>query len=103
MNLENDLERALRRKDAPAGFADRVMQRIDRDRGEVPAAKRPTWWRAAAASFTLAALLGGYATHRVVEHRRGERAKEQVLTAMRIAGEKVRYAQQEVRGIGSAE
>jgi hypothetical protein len=26
-----------------------------------------------------------------------------VLTAMRIAGEKVRYAQQEVRGIGSAE
>lgn len=101
MNLENDLERALGRKDAPAGFADRVMQRIER--GESPAAKRPTWWRAAAASFTLAAMLGGYATHRVVEHRRGERAKEQVLTAMRIAGEKVRYAQQEVRGIGSAE
>ena len=49
------------------------------------------------------ARLGGYATHRVVEHRRGERAKEQVLTAMRIAGEKVRYAQQEVRAIGTAE
>ena len=63
----------------------------------------PAWWRAAAASVTLAVLLGGYATHRVVEHRRGERAKEQVLTAMRIAGEKVRYAQQEVRGIGTAE
>jgi hypothetical protein len=105
MNLENDLERALGRKDAPAGFADRVMQRVDVEgaRGESPAAMRPTWWRAAAASFTLAAMLGGYATHRVVEHRRGERAKEQVLTAMRIAGEKVRYAQQEVRGIGSAE
>jgi hypothetical protein len=61
------------------------------------------WWRAAAASLTLAAILGGYATHRVAEHRRGERAKEQVLTAMRIAGEKVRYAQQEVRGIGTPE
>jgi hypothetical protein len=97
MNLDNDLKRALRRQGPPAGFAERVMQRIER--GEAP--KRPTWWRAAAASFTLAAMLGGYATHRVAEHRRGERAKEQVLTAMRIAGEKMRYAQQEVRGIGS--
>jgi hypothetical protein len=99
MTLENDLKRALRRQAPPSGFAGRVMQRIEE--GEKP--KRPVWWRAAAASVTLAVLLGGYATHRVVEHRRGERAKEQVLTAMRIAGEKVRYAQQEVRGIGSAE
>ena len=65
--------------------------------------RQPIWWRAAAASVTLAAILGGYATHEVAEHRRGERAREQVLTAMRIAGEKVRYAQQEVRGIGTNE
>ena len=122
MNLDNDLKRALRRQAPAPGFAGRVMQRID---GEVPRSSfssseflgenppeeprgtrgtpRNTWWRTAAASVTLAAILGGYATHRVVEHRRGERAKEQVLTAMRIAGEKVRYAQQEVRGIGTAE
>jgi hypothetical protein len=105
MNLENDLKRALRRQAPAPGFAGRVMQRLE----EVPRGtrgtprNRPVWWRAAAASVTLAAILGGYATHRVVEHRRGERAKEQVLTAMRIAGEKVRYAQQEVRGIGTAE
>jgi hypothetical protein len=97
MNLDDDLKRALRRQAPPPGFAERVMQHIER--AETP--QRPTWWRTAAASVTLAAMLGGYATHRVVEHRRGERAKEQVLTAMRIAGEKVRYAQQEVRGIGS--
>jgi hypothetical protein len=125
MTLENDLKRALRRQAPPAGFAGRVMQRIESEvprsssgsseflgenspeehRGTPrhPRNSRPVWWRAAAASVTLAVLLGGYATHRVVEHRRGERAKEQVLTAMRIAGEKVRYAQQEVRGIGSAE
>jgi hypothetical protein len=125
MTLENDLKRALRRQAPPSGFASRVMQRIDSEvprsdsgsseflgesspeelrgtRGN-PRNSRPVWWRAAAASVTLAVLLGGYATHRVVEHRRGERAKEQVLTAMRIAGEKVRYAQQEVRGIGTAE
>jgi hypothetical protein len=102
MTLENDLKRALRRQAPAPGFAGRVMQHIEEaEHAEKP--KRPVWWRAAAASVTLAALLGGYATHRVVEHRRGERAKEQVLTAMRIAGEKVRYAQQEVRGIGTAE
>lgn len=99
MSLENDLRRALRRESPAPGFAGRVMTRIER--GEAVPRRRPVWWRAAAASVTLAALLGGYATHKVVEHRRGERAKEQLLTAMRIAGEKVRIAQDEVRAIGS--
>lgn len=104
MTLENDLKHALRRQAPAPGFAERVMQRLEEQSGnEAAKPKRPAWWRAAAASVTLAVLLGGYATHRVVEQRRGERAKEQVLTAMRIAGEKVRYAQQEVRGIGTAE
>ena len=98
MNLENDLKRALRRESPPAGFARRVMERIERIE---PERKRPVWWRAAAASVALAAVLGGYATHRVVEQRRGEAAKEQVLEAMRIASEKVRYAQEEARSIGS--
>ncbi|MFP5247440.1 MAG: hypothetical protein ACLGH0_12165 [Thermoanaerobaculia bacterium] len=96
MNLENDLRRALRRESPAPGFAGRVLDRIER----AETRRRPVWWRAAAASVTLAVLLGGYATHRVAEQRRGERAKEQLLTAMRIAGEKVRYAQQEVRQIG---
>jgi len=99
-NLENELRHALRRQAPPPGFANRVLKRIETE----PQPKhRPIWWRTAAASVTLVALLGGYATHRVAEHRRGERAKEQVLTAMRIAGEKVRIAQQEVRQIGNSE
>jgi hypothetical protein len=97
MNLEHELKRALRRESPPAGFAGRVLERIEAEQTR----RRPVWWRAAAASVTLGLLLGGYATHRVVEHRRGEAAKEQVLTAMRIAGEKVRYAQQEVQQIGT--
>lgn len=100
MNPEHDLETklagALRRQSPPAGFAGRVLERLDREE----ARRRPVWWRAAAASVALAVLLGGYATHKAVEHRRGQQAKEQVLEAMRIAGEKVRYAQQEVREIG---
>lgn len=97
MSLERDLERALSRRSPAPGFAGRVMERIEKEQ----APRKPAWWRAAAASVTLAMFLGGYATHRVIEHRRGERAREQVLAAMKIAGEKVRIAQQEVRAIGS--
>jgi len=97
MNLERDLERALQRRSPAPGFASRVLKRID----ERESHGRPTWWRAAAASLTLAALLGGYATHKVIEHREGMRAKEQVLLAMRITSEKVSMARNEVRAIGS--
>lgn len=97
MNLENDLKRALRRQSPPPGFAGRVLSRIE----NAQSSKRPVWWRAAAASVTLAALLGGYTTYRVVERQRGEHAKEQLVLAMRIASEKVSYAKEEVRAIGS--
>jgi hypothetical protein len=97
MNLERDLERVLQRRSPAPGFAGRVLQRID----EQESRKRPVWWRTAAASLTLAALLGGYATHKVIERREGLRAKEQVLLAMRITSEKVSMARHEVREIGS--
>jgi hypothetical protein len=103
MNLDKDLKRALRRESPPPGFAGRVLDRVGAEDRQV----RPSWrwWKAAAASFTLAALLGGYATYTVAEQRReeAEKAKEQVLLALSIAGEKVRYAQKEVRAIGTQE
>lgn len=96
MNLEQELKRVLGRQSPPPGFASRVMQRIERER-----TPRRGWWRAVAASLTLTAVLGGWAAREVHQRREGERAKEQVLLALRIAGEKVRYAQHEVRDIGS--
>ncbi len=98
MSLENDLRNALRRESPPAGFASRVLQRIEHEHAPK---QRPRWWRAVAASVTLTALLGGWAAHNIHERREGERAREQVLLALKIAGEKVRYAQTEVRDIGS--
>ena len=97
MNLDHDLKRALRRESPAPGFAGRVLSRIEQPQVR----KRPIWWRAAAASVTLATLLGGYGAHKVAERREQEKAAEQVMLAMQIAGEKVRYAQQEVRAIGS--
>jgi hypothetical protein len=99
MNLEQDLEKALRRESPAPGFAGRVMERIERE--ETQRRRKPVWWRAAAASVLFTLVVGGYGTHKYVEHQRGERAKEQVLEAMRIAGEKVRIAQQEVREIST--
>ncbi|HKR64150.1 MAG TPA: hypothetical protein VJZ00_10490 [Thermoanaerobaculia bacterium] len=98
MNLERELEHALGRRAPAPGFAQRVLARIDEEDRK---RRRPTWWRAAAASVTLAAILGGYTTYRVVEIRRGERAKEQLLVAMRIAGEKVSLAREQVRAVES--
>ncbi|HEX7809000.1 MAG TPA: hypothetical protein VF608_09750 [Thermoanaerobaculia bacterium] len=112
MNLEDDLKRALHRESPAPGFAQRVLSRIERDehrieRNDTGTARdshrrRPVWWRAIAASLTLT-VLGGWAAHSIHERREGERAKEQLILAMRIAGEKVHYAQQEVREIGSTQ
>lgn len=99
MKLEHDLERALRRESPAPGLAARVLARAERE--SAPPAPRRKWWRAAAASVTLAAILGGWAAHHVAEQREGERAREQVLLALRIAGSKVRYAQEQVREIGT--
>ena len=101
MDLENDLSRALRRESPAPGFADRVMARIEREEAAAPRRTRPVWWRAAAASLVLTATVGGWAAHEYHQYRQTLRAKEQVLLALRITGSKVRYAQQEVRGIGS--
>lgn len=96
---EQDIRRALRRESPAPGFADRVMRNIEAER------PRPvrTWWRAAAASVALVAVASGWAAREAAERRReeGERAREQVMLALQIAGSKVRIAQQEVRSIGS--
>lgn len=106
MNLEDDLRRTLRRESPAPGFAARVVERIERLHGVQTKRDKPhpgRTWRAVAASLTLTAILGGWAAHAVHERREGERARDQVLLALRIAGEKVRYAQHEVRDIGSSD
>lgn len=99
MSLETDLKNALRRVPAPEGFAHRVLERVRNTEGR-PA--RSTWWRAIAATFLLAAILGGWGAQEMIERRReGQRARQQVLLALRIAGTKVAQAQREVREIGT--
>ena len=93
MSLENELRQALRRVPAPEGFAERVMARLNEPRRE----PRPVWWRAIAATLLLGAIIGSWGVHETLERRRGERARDQVLLALRIAGTHVARAQHEAR------
>lgn len=104
MNIDDELKRTLRRKPAPDGFAARVIGAVEREESgrAHPAASVPArWWRTAAAAVLLTAILGGWTAHTVAERRAGEKARQDVLLALHITGEKVRYAQSQVRTIGS--
>jgi hypothetical protein len=81
--FERKLRLALQHREAPLGLKKRVLART-RERRQ---AERGRWWmvQRIAASAVLAAIFGGAAVyHRLEERRKGEEAREQVLTALRI-------------------
>jgi anti-sigma factor RsiW len=101
MDLEQELKRALRREPAPPDFVERVMRRIERE-GADPEVSVVHPWRAVAAAGLLTIFLGGWAAREAaVQRARGERAREDVLLALRITSEKLRDAKNHVHEIGS--
>jgi hypothetical protein len=95
MQLEKDLECLLRRERPPAGFAARVVRRVEKQdrRGRLSSL--------VAAAVLLAMIGGGWMTHHEIERRRGERAKAEVLLALRITGAKMHAAREHVRDLGT--
>jgi len=89
VNIESELSHLLRRTEPPPGFAERVLTRIEVERRR-PRRRGP---RALAAAALIAIALGGWGLHVTL------RARDEVLTAMRIASQKVAHAQHEVRGV----
>jgi hypothetical protein len=81
--LEQELAQALARKEPAAGFDGRVRARMHR---------RPQWLAVAAA---ILVMVGGGEAWR--QHQ-GQVAKEQVMTAMRIAGGKLNRVQMHLKG-----
>ena len=81
--LEQELAKALARKEPAAGFHRRVRARMHR---------RPRWLAIAA---TILVMMGAGEAWR--QHR-GQLAKEQVMTAMRIAGSKLNRVQLHLKG-----
>ncbi len=83
--FERKLRMAMAYREAPLGLKTRVLAQARARRQE----KRRLWWMVerVAATVVLAAAVGGFVEYRHMEEvRKGEAAKEQVLTALRITG-----------------
>jgi hypothetical protein len=92
--LESELKSALRRRDPPEGFADRVMTRV-------PARRRQRWSHsrlAIAAAAMIAVIGGGFYEQQKADRvrREGERAKAELVVALEIASEKLQYTKAKV-------
>jgi len=82
-DFERKLRIAMARREAPLGLKARVLARA-RERRQ---ARQSLWgmWQRVTAVLVLAAAVGGIAEYRHVEEvRKGEAARAQVLTALRI-------------------
>lgn len=82
--FERELRHSLERRPAPPSLKRRLMEGRRRQQR-----RNPVMWQRLAASLALAAVLGGaagYGWRERQERRRGEAAREQVLTALRITG-----------------
>jgi hypothetical protein len=84
-DLERELRQAFERRPAPPSLKRKIMERRRRQNTE-RLRHRMVLWQRLAASVVLAGVVGGaFAWHNAEERRKGEAAREQVLTALRIA------------------
>ena len=82
-DFERELQAALARRPAPPDLKRKIAERR---RQQAARSHRMIWMERLAASLILAAVASGAAFWRhEVEKRRGEEAKQQVFTALRIA------------------
>ena len=82
-DFELELHQAFERQPAPPGLKHRLMEKRQACRSR----QSFVLWQRLAASLVLAAMLGGAVEWRRQEERRkGEAARQQVLTALRITG-----------------
>jgi len=93
MNLEDELRSALRRHEPSPDFTARVLARVAATPARTPARYWMRWATAVAAALVLAVGAVGYRQYE------GERAKSQVLLAMRITASKLNKAQKKVQMI----
>ena len=92
--FEDELRDGLRLRQPSEGFTDRLMMRLPQQKTRRRVIAWPQWKMAVAASVIAAAAVGGYAAHhRQVE---GERAREQVLLALRITHSTLDAVQQKI-------
>ena len=94
--FEQELHQVLVRRPAPPSLKRKILDRRRRQNTERIRARMVMWQRLAA-SIVLAAIAGGaYMWHNVQEHRKGEEARRQVLTAIRITSHALKQMNQQL-------
>lgn len=84
-DFERELRQAFERRPAPPSLKGKILERRRRQ-NTLRMRHRVVLLQKLAACVVLACVLGGvYAWRRAVEQRRGEEARDQVYTALRIA------------------
>lgn len=101
--MEDALREALRRREPPAGFTERVMAKalepaVARSRAwgflHVFSSRRWSWGFAVAAACIL--MLVGV-EHRRAERARAEAARHQVITALRVTSEALESVREQIQ------
>jgi len=90
--FEREIRESLERQPPPASLKRKVMERRWQNRAQLDPShtsarqrSRMIWFERIAASLVLAGVAGSAAIgHYAVERRKGEEAKQQVFTALRI-------------------
>jgi hypothetical protein len=91
--FEKSLKEAMRRESPPEGFAERVLSRAGHDRINVRGWRRMRFLMWASAALAVVVLLIGLTEYRRAQRIRGERARQELLLALHIAGSKLRVVQ----------
>jgi hypothetical protein len=106
--LEQELKKALRRVEPPAGFAEGVLARVAKEEGrEAQPLPRYEWFGiglrwAVTCALCLVLAISGIVYHRE-RQKQGEEAKEQLMLALRITSSKLQIAAEGVRRMNSPE
>jgi|HubBroStandDraft_1064217.scaffolds.fasta_scaffold03437_5 hypothetical protein len=93
-SFEDELRSALRRREPPQDFTERVLARVAAAPVRSATRMSQPWVRWVAAIAAALLLAVGSLEYR---HYQGERAKSQILLAVRIAGGKLNKAQKKVQ------
>jgi hypothetical protein len=110
--LDDALKNALRRQEAPDGFAERVLARIATQGSGQNTVRRDSWlsffaqpivrW-AAVAALAAAMILGVHVYNVRRKQAEGEAAKQRLMLALRVAGSKLQLAKAKVNEMNANE